>query len=502
MPTEPRGSKPETDLQWLELEDFTAGIYDYTHVAGTNPNVPCPPGAADPDQTWSCIALPKGGLGPLPAMSGTTDWPGDYITGPDNFIVGLLVHNELSDGTYEAVAIFQADDGTDQYWQAYSIGLFGGSNNLITENIIPTPGPGLFGSPYPALTRVALTDPTTTVGNPEVVFPGPDTVPGGNVYLYPDPADLTAFGAAKLYSTENPGIAGQVLVHQSRILVLAGVDYPWPAGGGINVNEQIAFTDPPNSNELGAADTVLATEQPYGYGCGGSISAGELFLVKKRGGAIVVTGDIFSPNVTILPGVQPTGGIYGSAHSGSPGFVYCSFDNGAWIWNGGSTAQKISTQLDDSFFLPPSSRPWHRTTTGSMCGASRTGSTSRITGCTTSTRARGGATTRPRPRAAKTCSTCRRPMASSFSAADFRSLTPTGPSCTSSTSRRRRRSGSGRVSRAGSRRTATSRPGPSSCGRARTRATRTARSPWRSSMASPRSHRSPPPKAPSGPDRP
>jgi hypothetical protein len=67
----------------------------------------------------------------------------------------------------------------------------------------------------------------------------------------------------------------------------------------------------------------------------------------------VVTGDIASPNVTILPGVESTGGFFGSAHSGQIGFVYCSYDNGAWVWNGGSTSQKISTQLDDSFFLPP-----------------------------------------------------------------------------------------------------------------------------------------------------
>ena len=97
---------------------------------------------------------------------------------------------------------------------------------------------------------------------------------------------------------------------------------------------------------------MLAAEQPYGYGCAGSISAGELFIVKKRGGGLVVTGDIFSPNVTVLPGVTSVGGIWGAAHSGPAGFAYCSFDNGAWLWNGGSTAQKISKQLDDQFFLP------------------------------------------------------------------------------------------------------------------------------------------------------
>ena len=352
MPAHPRGVEPESDFQWLDLEDFSAGIYDYSHVANQSPNVPGPVNAADPNQTFSCIALPKGGLGPLPGLAQSYEWPGDYISDADNYIVGLLVHDELANGDTEAVAMFQADDGTTQYWQAWSYIPETNVGGLIVQNIIATPGPGLFGSPYPQMTRAAATDPTTTVGNPVVVFPGPWSDPDGNVYMYPDPAAPTTYGAKALYAA-GAGVAGQVLVHQSRIIVLSGIDYPYPAGGGFNTNEQIAFTDPPNSDILGFQQTVLATEQPYGYGAGGSISAGELFLVKKRGGGIVVTGDIYSPNVTILPGVTSTGGFYGAAHSGQIGFVYCSYDNGAWVWNGGSTSQKISMQLDDSFFLPP-----------------------------------------------------------------------------------------------------------------------------------------------------
>src|SRR5208282_2542453 len=122
-------------------------------------------------------------------------------------------------------------------------------------------------------------------------------------------------------------------VHQNRIIVLSGVTYDYPAGSGFDTNEQICFTDPPNSAALGFQQTVLVPEEPYGYGCAGSISAGELVLIKKRGGGVVVTGDIFSPNVTDLPGVEPTGGIYGNASSGLDGFFYCSYENGAWVWN-------------------------------------------------------------------------------------------------------------------------------------------------------------------------
>lgn len=193
-----------------------------------------------------------------------------------------------------------------------------------------------------------------------IVFPngGPATATDGSsgqVYMYPNPATPTTYSALPLITGSGSNwssVAGQVLCYDNRVLCLAGVNYSYPAGGGFNTNEDINFTDPPNSTLYGFQQTVLAAEEPYGYGAGLSISAGELFIVKKRGGAILVTGDIFSPNVTTLPGVEPTGGIYGRADSGTAGGFYCSYANGAWMWDGGSTSQKVSGNLDDNFFLP------------------------------------------------------------------------------------------------------------------------------------------------------
>ncbi len=206
---------------------------------------------------------------------------------------------------------------------------------------------------------VAFTS-TVTPGNPVIVFPvggpaSPTDPQAGQVYLYPDPSNPTAYGTLALITgsgTNWSSVAGQILVHQNRIIDLAGITYSYPAGGGFDTNEQINFTDPPNSAVLGFQQTVVVPEEPYGFGAGGSISAGELFLVKRRGGGVVITGDIFAPNVTFLPGVQPTGTIYGQGCSGMAGFFYCSYAQGAWLWNGANTAQKISTQLEDNFFLP------------------------------------------------------------------------------------------------------------------------------------------------------
>jgi hypothetical protein len=354
-----RGVQPESEYQFVTLDDFSAGIYDYSSIAGSVPNVPGGKAAADPNGTYSCIALPGGGLGPLPGVAKIFDWgPGANTPPALSYLVGFLVHDELTDGGIEIFSILEYDNGTNHYWSAYSYDTDSNAFHSIVDTVEPSAA-GIFGSPYPQMTRVAPTNPTTTPGQPVIVFPngGPasntndDT---GQLYLYPNPSAPTVYGAQALIVASGGGwssISGQVLVHESRIVVLAGTGYGWPAGGGFNTNENVNFTDPPNSSDYGDQMTVFAAEEPYGYGAGGSISAGELFLVKHRGGGLIVTGDLLTPTVTFLPGVTSTGTMYGRGSSGLPGFVYCSIDNGAWIWNGSNTSQKISQQLDDSFFV-------------------------------------------------------------------------------------------------------------------------------------------------------
>ena len=149
-------------------------------------------------------------------------------------------------------------------------------------------------------------------------------------------------------------ITGQVVCYDQRIVVLTGVGYPWPnlSSFVVTVNENINFTDPPGSETYGSQQTTLAAEEPWGYSAAGSISTGELFLVKRQGGGgVSVNGDIDSPgSVIYLPGVQDGGDFYGHADSGEIGLAYCAENRGAHIWNGGNTSQKISTQIRDDFY--------------------------------------------------------------------------------------------------------------------------------------------------------
>jgi len=362
----PRTNRPQTgdtrQVQFLDIDDFTPGLYSASPIAASLPAntqpgpFPARVGAGDASQSWQCIALQQGGLGPLPGVIGTfklsdlgitdppfTGWIGGLLptqtTIDDEFVVFL----EWLHGGNNNVSIWSGVRGT------------GVGHSLYTNDSASDPSNGIGGSPFPFATRVAATDPTTTIGELVIAIPYYNI---GDILLYPDPSAPTVFGVYDFMSTT----ANTIFGHQNRIVALENVSLSWPAPVSLNVNnDAINYTDPPNSETYpGASPAVIfAAEEPYGYGAWGSISAGELFLVKCRGGGVVVQGDINNPTVTFLPGVRPTGAIAGHADSNESGLFYCAYNggtiepggDGAHLWGGGNVSQKISTQLDDNFFV-------------------------------------------------------------------------------------------------------------------------------------------------------
>src|SRR5487761_2414506 len=71
MPIIPQYTQTARINQWVSLADFTPGIYDNSNIAGISPVIPAPLGAADARYTQGCMALPNGGLGPLPKFTTT-----------------------------------------------------------------------------------------------------------------------------------------------------------------------------------------------------------------------------------------------------------------------------------------------------------------------------------------------------------------------------------------------------------------------------------------------
>jgi hypothetical protein len=270
-------------------------------------------------------------------------------------LVGFVVTPQLDDGNYEIVAIFESDDGTDHYVVAASYEP-GGAVNLITgpTNTSGT-SPGFFGAPYPAYTRMNVDGSAgPPPPGPVLVFPmaisSDASGSGGHLWVYPELLDPTSFTAQDLIVADS-SITGQVITYGNRVICIVGVDYDWPTGGGINTNENFNYTDPPESSSYGNQQTIFAVETPWGYGAWGTISVGELLLVKKYGGGIILNGDINVPSSIIrIPGLQSTGDFVGHAASTPVGLIYCSQNQGAWLWNGGSESQKISQNIRDDFF--------------------------------------------------------------------------------------------------------------------------------------------------------
>jgi hypothetical protein len=350
-------------FQWIDIADFSPGCVSYTEIAGASTNLTDislqiqGKFAADALQTFSCMALPTGGLGPLPSLTEVHDWPGS-LHSINGYLVGMLAHGNLNSGDTEVFAAMEQDNGTNHYFEVFSYNAETSTGHSVISSTNTTT-PGFFATPYMAMTRVNNTSPYTMPGGPTIAFPWSCITDAngdsGHLYIYPDPAATGAYGVADLV-TAGSNVTGPVVTHQGRIITLSGIGYSFPPAT-FQTNEQICYTDPPNSNVYGFQQEIFVPEHPYGYGCAGSISAGELFLVKQKDGGLIASGDIAQATVTYLPGVQPTGAIYGNCGQTSIGLVYCSDGEGAWVWNGGNLSTKLSAQLDDKFFVSSSAVP-------------------------------------------------------------------------------------------------------------------------------------------------
>jgi hypothetical protein len=362
-PSDPR--KDGRGLLWIDWEDFTAGIYQWEPSTASPPTHahPAPFGSCT-DNTVNCLPIPSGGIAPGPG----------YVAGKTLTTTGFsLVHHYISSffcnpqsggiGYPEFIFTLEGDNsaGTNylQNLYAYSAGV----QHALTNGQLTYTGEGGLGIvPAGSLTfstRMTNTNPTTTAGLPTIVgcLAAPTEALTGSsqpVWAYPDPTAVTANQVFNLNSAVINLPTGFVVGYSGRVLVFAQEADAWPASATFIVNEKICYTDPTNSIDLGDQNIIVVPENPYGYAAAGSISDGELFLVKQTGGGVVITGDMNNPNATYLPGVQPGGNVVtnavGQGASSANGFYYCSSNDGAWVWNGGNVSTKVSPQLYDNFF--------------------------------------------------------------------------------------------------------------------------------------------------------
>jgi hypothetical protein len=344
-------------LQTLEITDFTPGI----HSAGGTPTrlIPAPLGAAQLTNTYRCIGLKNGGLGPLPAIARAFDAPsnpdggvppvdGKYVAvgfKAIGFVFSTVLPFLEGDELHLDVQYTKPGSPNTTRMQWYRVRTF---EIPVTSEAIAfaaSTRTDKVGSSMVA-TRVILTGTVTPENNMIILAHSwRDGNPAQEHYwLFPDPVVPTT-NVPFLEASPNAG--GLLIGHQSRILSLQATAEAHGLNAASVSNELINYTDPPLTFAPHAQRTQLGAEHPFGYGSWGSISSGELILIKRYGGALLVSGDIFAPSVISLPGVAST--LYATNEGTfSPiGLIYIG-DNGlaVYAWNGNSSSELLSENID------------------------------------------------------------------------------------------------------------------------------------------------------------
>ena len=177
------------------------------------------------------------------------------------------------------------------------------------------------------------------------------------------------------YSFGNFGVYPCLLLgaHSGRIFMFGATVnafYDATSPNYLLFNDEAVFVDTSSAGpQLLFSQSVLQVFDPErsgGYGAWGSVSTGELFLVRRGGGAVVVNGDPAYPSSVIaLPAVVGTGRISQQGTMTVAGIVYVTEQNGIYAWNGGNTANKISEQIPDDatvrydLFNAVGPKTWH-----------------------------------------------------------------------------------------------------------------------------------------------
>lgn len=347
MPTA-QTQNPE-GLQYLTIDNFTPGMW--SQPTGASAGVgPGPLGAAqDSGATYSCYATPTGALAPLPGLI-------EHIPVLDSsilpkYMVGFFVVSQISDpvkGVGDEL-VFGLEGLSPSAYAFYLYSYLNGTSILLLH----LSGSVGAGTPFTALTGgFTAANPTTptVIGLPLLALSW-SVATTSFLALWPDPTNPTAIVP---YEFANP-VGGQCHVHQSRILMFQGITHEAGSTMTFTNNDAISYTDPPNSLSTFTSggtlqQSVFVQENPVGIGAWGSFSAGELMLIKRLGGGVIISGDLNFPTVTYVPGVQPTYTAYSVPSFTQMGLTYLSDGAGVWAWSGNSSSEKLSSSLNDITF--------------------------------------------------------------------------------------------------------------------------------------------------------
>lgn len=357
---------PNPNLQVVSITDFSPGIYQYG--VGKLPvsySTESPPGSAS--LAIRCINRPGIGLVPFYGYLGATSW-GDTLTGNSpgghpwvtfvNAGIGCIGGVGPNTTTYPGLLYQYTDSvatsymGIDSTNQLYTIGSSFWSTNGTT---VFNQGGRMWDltSAIPVGTSFDISSQQISVADTAapMLFSTNVTLAGGGVAYVPD---ILGAGTVNYFGGANGNNAIAAFAQSSRIFAIRIKTYPTTPGEVIQQDDLLYYTDPPSNPNGGTVGVFQATpnqfslEETSGIGAWGSVSTGELVLIRRGQGAVIVYGDPTNPTSQIkLPGVQGTGQVMQKLTPCTQGAVYVTQAAGAYAWNGSNVSQKISPQLPD-----------------------------------------------------------------------------------------------------------------------------------------------------------
>lgn len=361
-------------LTWIRIADFSPGIQQRTMYTGA-PTSPAQQQSAATMNTFRCVALPNGGLGPLPSV-GQKYQPAvpDTHTSTNTYsgyaCVGFFVISFVDDGSHS----------TFMEWHiAYEwINNFGGAQRRFQWERHRVFGAGGFGGPpvIDVLKRINSADPNTTGQFNRCWFaqtrmdPTTATNPGIPVVtaawyaagglnekfwsVFPNPAtpavNLPVAGQNVLDISTTLAV-DNMISHQNRSLVAVFQGYGHPNASWAG-NDNYWWTNANLPSIQPTVAQVFGSDTYSGTSDMASTNASQLFIIKPmRGGAVIVSGDVANPTVQIMPGMNV--GSYPSVQGSYCGYGYIFFalNSGAYMWSGGDQAAPMAPQLEENFFI-------------------------------------------------------------------------------------------------------------------------------------------------------
>lgn len=365
-------SPRKTDSQLVTFSDFSPGIVQRIGTLGAVANSPAALGSASITNTYRCISLPGGGLGPLPknttALSFTDRSTANLPAGVTAVATGFHIYGPLYKDSLAGTVLFPPLTSTTpfelhlgyeyvsagsqvQVWRRYPY--YAGADSSIVVNTETSSVTNIFGPTYFVTGSMNQTDPLQ-FGFPIVVGSWNqvrDPMENDDYcFIFPDPASTVTAQTNTPRALGSLGTIGPVISHQHRIIMLGRNQSFHGANAAIApTNEGVSWTLP-NSYTVEAGAVQFGPEAPYGYGAWGSLTSSDLLLIKHYGGAYLIQGDINNPIVRRFPSVMGTNGVEVLGAATSLGFVYGVKNDGVYAWQGGDASVLLSPQLEDGFW--------------------------------------------------------------------------------------------------------------------------------------------------------